>query len=366
MLSSLEKTQPELYELFSKLLKEKSFPLVSLFSGPAYSGRMFAATSIAEELGSDESSTIIISDREHKRIIAAAIELYRNNKTRRAAIFLKNTVSVMLREFNGAMLDSATGTAKKKFTEAGNCSELIAKLPDLDEKEVNSFCSSLEKSVSAILGNKNSTGSITVSQVRNIKSWCSTSSLEKRRKTVIIEGLENALSSASNALLKILEEPPQDTAFILISRSISSIPPTILSRVRIFNFKIPDGRAINYILNSISAPAGEFKDLEAFIWKFSGCDEALIEKCAFNLTHAKDFPVPDLIRELEKSQSWDRFFHLVLLNIGSLADPDSTSYERISYLYREIDRAVSQGDTFNQNMRLLLDFVIFRTREFIR
>ena len=52
-------------------------------------------------------------------------------------------------------------------------------------------------------------------------------------------GIENAdrmQTSVRNALLKILEEPPEDVVFILLTSKRNAIMQTILSRVRTYNF----------------------------------------------------------------------------------------------------------------------------------
>jgi len=51
-----------------------------------------------------------------------------------------------------------------------------------------------------------------------------------KQKSIIIEKIEEASTSALNALLKIIEEPPQNTYFYLIYSNINSILPTIRSR----------------------------------------------------------------------------------------------------------------------------------------
>ena len=55
-------------------------------------------------------------------------------------------------------------------------------------------------------------------------------------KTIIIENADRMLESVRNALLKILEEPPEDTVFILTATRRSAVMPTILSRVRTYSF----------------------------------------------------------------------------------------------------------------------------------
>ena len=43
--------------------------------------------------------------------------------------------------------------------------------------------------------------------------------------------------STANSMLKIMEEPPKDTHFILVSNDIESIPITLLSRMQIMHVR---------------------------------------------------------------------------------------------------------------------------------
>ena len=47
------------------------------------------------------------------------------------------------------------------------------------------------------------------------------------KKTIIIENADRMLESVRNALLKILEEPPVDTIFILTTSQRNLVMPTI-------------------------------------------------------------------------------------------------------------------------------------------
>jgi DNA polymerase-3 subunit delta' len=49
-------------------------------------------------------------------------------------------------------------------------------------------------------------------------------------RVIIIKPAEKMNGAAANALLKILEEPPPNCYFILITEQISTLPPTIISR----------------------------------------------------------------------------------------------------------------------------------------
>lgn len=57
------------------------------------------------------------------------------------------------------------------------------------------------------------------------------------RYGVIIDGADSLSASAQNALLKILEEPPQNTLIIIITSGKKFILPTILSRVTEISFR---------------------------------------------------------------------------------------------------------------------------------
>lgn len=77
--------------------------------------------------------------------------------------------------------------------------------------------------------------SISIAHIRNLSSWARIS-LSEGKKVIIIEKADRMLEGARNALLKILEEPPENTMFILTTSKRNSVMPTILSRVRTYNF----------------------------------------------------------------------------------------------------------------------------------
>lgn len=77
--------------------------------------------------------------------------------------------------------------------------------------------------------------SLPVSQIRRASSWAHLKSSEGK-KVFIIENADRMLEGVRNALLKILEEPPSDTVFILTTARRGAVMPTILSRVRTYNF----------------------------------------------------------------------------------------------------------------------------------
>ncbi len=77
---------------------------------------------------------------------------------------------------------------------------------------------------------------IKIPQIRKINASLTTKPNEAAMRMVIIEDAEKMNIEAGNALLKILEEPPERTFFILISENLSDMLPTIISRCRQINF----------------------------------------------------------------------------------------------------------------------------------
>lgn len=106
-------------------------------------------------------------------------------------------------------------------------------LPEISklEKIINSIELNCQKLESTYLYS-----SIPVAQVRKLSAWTRLTSNGDAKKTIIIENADKMQESVRNALLKILEEPPADCVFILTTTNRGAVMPTILSRVRTYNF----------------------------------------------------------------------------------------------------------------------------------
>lgn len=81
---------------------------------------------------------------------------------------------------------------------------------------------------------------ISVEQVRGLTDFSGMSAHQGGRRVVVIHPAEAMNSSAANALLKNLEEPPPGLLFILVSHKPQQLLPTILSRCLSFALSAPD------------------------------------------------------------------------------------------------------------------------------
>ena len=61
-----------------------------------------------------------------------------------------------------------------------------------------------------------------------------------KRRIIVIEPADRLNRASANALLKILEEPPTHTSFILIAEHVNALPPTIISRCQRYTFCPPE------------------------------------------------------------------------------------------------------------------------------
>lgn len=79
---------------------------------------------------------------------------------------------------------------------------------------------------------------ITVEKIRQTSDFVNQTSAISGKKFIIIDSACNLNKSASNAILKILEEPKDNNFFILISHNLGKVLPTIRSRCQLI--KAPD------------------------------------------------------------------------------------------------------------------------------
>ena len=74
---------------------------------------------------------------------------------------------------------------------------------------------------------------IVVDDIRALNGFFQMSAAEGGRRVVIIDDADEMNTNAANALLKMLEEPPQNAVLLLISHQPSGLLPTIRSRCRV-------------------------------------------------------------------------------------------------------------------------------------
>ena len=125
-----------------------------------------------------------------------------------------------------------------------------------------------------------------VDDVRALRDEAIYSPAVLKKRVYIIDEVHMLSKPAFNALLKILEEPPEHLLFVLATTELSKVPATILSRCQRFSFKRIPAELIKEHLLKIAASEG-FELTEGAAGLLAGMAEggmrdalSLLDQCA--------------------------------------------------------------------------------------
>lgn len=246
-------------------IEKNTLPSSILFSGSESSGKLSAALEMARILSCHENpqgkwtctcpsclrhkaltctNMVLLGNRNCSLEISAAkdtfVKAYRDNEKYLDAtryLFLRSIRKLTLR-FSDVIIKGESnvnkvGSIMETINENLELLDFPRELPQFDQTV--KICDELLK-LSDKLENECLYNTISINQIRNMEEWARIKS-EDGKKTIIIENADRMYSGVRNALLKIIEEPPTDCIFILLTSKRNAVMQTILSRVRTYNFK---------------------------------------------------------------------------------------------------------------------------------
>lgn len=82
--------------------------------------------------------------------------------------------------------------------------------------------------------------SVSVNQIRALRDEAYIKPHLDGRRVMIIDKAHTLNAESQNAFLKVLEEPPSDTVFILLAENKASLLPTVISRVAVLSLTPPE------------------------------------------------------------------------------------------------------------------------------
>ena len=246
-------------EQLEKEIKSNSFPSSVLISGPLYCGKQTIALEIARVLTCQEDADWNCKCRSCKQnrvltnpqvllmgwdlflpeIFAVKNVLEKKKDITSCYLFLRG-IRKLLRRFDSVFIEENDSKYKKISSLVNNIEEQITEFdPEFSVLSAANIdiktALTIVDSCKSILKEYNFTG-IPIDQIRKINNWIRFSDYSNK-KIIIIENAENMNDKAQNALLKILEEPPDNTFFILLTCRPGEIIPTIKSRLRKYEIK---------------------------------------------------------------------------------------------------------------------------------
>jgi DNA polymerase-3 subunit delta' len=160
---------------------------------------------------------------------------------------------------------------------------------------------------------------ISVDQVRELGEFLSLTPALSPWRVAIIDSVDDLETSGANALLKILEEPPANMLFFLVSHAPGRLLPTIRSRCRRLDFQTLDDDAMTSILEQQAPEVGAAERQRIVTMSFGSAGRALafaelglakLEEAALAILRQGD-PTnarrSDLASELGKKGAADRY-----------------------------------------------------------
>ena len=160
---------------------------------------------------------------------------------------------------------------------------------------------------------------ISVDQVREAGEFLTLTPALSPWRVVVIDTVDELQAAGANALLKMLEEPPANTLFFLVSHAPGRLLPTIRSRCRRLDFQKLDDDAMTSILAEHASGLGQVERKRIIAMSFGSAGRALAF-AEFGLAKLEDAALAilrhgdptnarraDLANELGKKASADRY-----------------------------------------------------------
>lgn len=372
MFERLARYQPELAANFTEQFATRRFAQVNLFAGPAYSLRMSYALECIRILDCQEDgrgqctcpsctamrtlsmeNLLIVSHRDHRSIIESSITLWE----RLGTDFSKNALIRALRT-----LLLAYHPQLNTLAEAAALNEQVAQLGQgrgEEEGERAQWAKELRQGVRRLLVAAKKSTTITIAQVRSITDWVSRSAIGSERRFIIIEAMEETNLSARNALLKLLEEPPADVYFFLLSEHPNRIMQTILSRCRQTRFSALTAEALALYLEPYY-PKKPYATLQSFYLDHGSLDLPLLSQAASRIADSvlsakalASVDVAKILDEIDSMGGYEQFLHMLLDEFGTRHRAGRLDTVRASALVRAINESYYQGELYNQDVKMM-------------
>ena len=210
---------------------------------------------------------------------------------------------------------------------------------------------------------------ILIEQIHKINHLVSLAPYSAKFKIVEIFNIDLATLDAQNALLKLLEEPPRDTIFILQTTKINSLLPTILSRcrkIKIDNFSDdeiieqlqPRGLDLSICKEIAKVAAGDLKKAQFLAQPANWQKYKIQAQSILSLLIQKDFSnffkiIDAISKDPEKTRKFLIIFRSILRDMY-LAKLDLLDLISNNFMIEEIKKA---KNTFS--FELIVDLMQF-------
>ncbi len=297
--------QQRVVELLRQQIETDQVPQAILFHGPPYAGKLSTALELARVLcchhGAgewgcgcaacvqqrtlDHPLTLMTGSRYFVQDIAACGEALKKTPMNATVYLFLRSVKKLLRRFDPVLWEGEENRLTRILPQLEAIREAVDDLrPEAALPEGEQLANQLEKRIQKVLEGaakiaaSTASDNIPIHTIRNITYLAHLSSGDSR-KIVILENAERMHEGSRNALLKVLEEPPPQLHFLLLTTNQAAIPATIRSRVRPYAFSERGSEDTAAVLRKIFRETDErYSDIRHYIMQ-----NALLSKSGFDM-----------------------------------------------------------------------------------
>ncbi len=388
---------PEIVNTLKEDIKTNKLPSSLLFYGDIYTGKLTAALELARVISCEQDgewgcrcssceqhrvldapATVMLGSRYFLEEIEACADVLRRNRQTTGQYQFVRAVRKLTRRFDQHIWEGQENKLKGLGAELEKIEVIIEKvhpgieLPDPEklDKLLNDAGKISRKIAEYISGDN-----IPINHIRNITYWSHTT-FSDPAKVIIIEGADSMGEASRNALLKIIEEPPASVYFILISSRKNKIIPTILSRVRPYNFRSrSDAEDKNILKRIFKDDSDEYRNLRDYFMGMKGINLSILRQYANksidilikgNVIDTDEFSeVLDIINENNVLKAFlEEMLFLLQERIKEYSGVESRiSVNILEDWNRLIHKTMSNKTTYNQNTKLLFETLLYEMRE---
>jgi DNA polymerase-3 subunit delta' len=214
-----------------------------------------------------------------------------------------------------------------------------------------------------IIKKENKKQSIAVDAIRDLSQFLSLTSAISKYRAIIIDSIDDLNKNSSNAILKILEEPPVNVFLFLINHNPHKILDTIKSRCRLIKISNPDYENFKNILqekikevsdNEIKVLAkisNNSVGLAIKMYNYNALE--LREQINQLILENNNKAIFDLSRKVSsKDELWEIFERLIIFYLYNLIYPSNNYSKNSSKVFIIIDKV---NNLFSTTKNLNLD-----------
>ncbi|MCT7375395.1 DNA polymerase III subunit delta' [Chelativorans salis] len=226
---------------------------------------------------------------------------------------------------------------------------------------------------------------ITVDEIRRVSRFLSMTASDGGYRVVIVDPADDMNTSAANALLKNLEEPPSRTLFVLIAHSPGRLLPTIRSRCQVIKLQPLGAGSLEELLQRLGADLPESAEERrllveraggsvrnaVLLTQFGGLEIAqAIERVAggSRFDVSETYRLAEAVAARDAQVQFDIFNRTVLSRVAGAATRaaeagDAARAARMAASWEEMAETVRQAEIFNLERKQHVVGLMRRLRE---